>query len=388
MPLYVLRFRIGPLPTTLLEILILATVGVYAAAVVAGQARWPRWTGFEIPIALLLLAGIIGVFVASDHRSALGAYRAYLLEPVALFYVAAAVLDLERAMQALLIAGALGALLFATLEIVTLLRSLLAGTLDIAHAAAALDINPNSVAIYLEPLIALGAAFWLFARGRTRLLSASLLLVLIAAEVSTLSRGGLLTLGVLGLIVLVSVRSWTIRLAVAATAVGGSIAAWQVTSIRLRILYMFSEQDNGPLFNRPHIWAATLRMLEDHPVFGAGINGYQTVMGPYRGNDPYNVPEPYAHNIFLSTWSELGLLGLAAFTWILGALLLRPWRAIRRASGIQVPLLWGTGVAYAMITAHGIVDTPYWKNDLSLEFWLLAAIQLVALRAVAAAGRD
>ena len=31
---------------------------------------------------------------------------------------------------------------------------------------------------------------------------------------------------------------------------------------------------------------------------------------------------------------------------------------------------------------HGLVDSPYWKNDLSLEFWTLAAIEVVAIATI------
>jgi hypothetical protein len=33
-----------------------------------------------------------------------------------------------------------------------------------------------------------------------------------------------------------------------------------------------------------------------------------------------------------------------------------------------------------MWTVHGIVDSPYWKNDMSVEFWILAAIEVVVIR--------
>ena len=124
-------------------------------------------------------------------------------------------------------------------------------------------------------------------------------------------------------------------------------------------------------------------MLHNHPIFGAGINAYLTVMAPYRLVDSNLVPEPYPHNIFLTTWTETGLLGLAAFSWILGALILMPWRRLSNAQGIYLPVLWGVGAAFVMILVHGLVDSPYWKNDLSLEFWLLAALEMVALRALA-----
>jgi hypothetical protein len=36
-------------------------------------------------------------------------------------------------------------------------------------------------------------------------------------------------------------------------------------------------------------------------------------------------------------------------------------------------VLWGL---------HGIVDSPYWKNDMAVEFWLVAAIGFAAVQAI------
>jgi O-antigen ligase len=121
-------------------------------------------------------------------------------------------------------------------------------------------------------------------------------------------------------------------------------------------------------------------MLRDHPLFGAGISGYQTVMRHYR--TPNLHPEPYAHNIFLTTWSEVGLIGLAAFAVILLGLLWRAARTFGSAQDLYRPLLWGIFGAWVVFIVHGLVDSPYWKNDLSLEFWILAALEVVAIAAV------
>jgi O-antigen ligase len=121
-------------------------------------------------------------------------------------------------------------------------------------------------------------------------------------------------------------------------------------------------------------------MLRDHPIFGAGISGYQTVMVHYRTRNLH--PEPYAHNIFLTTWSEVGLIGLAAFTVILVGLLWRAWRNFGSAPDLYRPLLWGMFGAWVVFVVHGLVDSPYWKNDLSLEFWILAALEVMAIAGV------
>ena len=37
--------------------------------------------------------------------------------------------------------------------------------------------------------------------------------------------------------------------------------------------------------------------------------------------------------------------------------------------------------AFVAIAVHGFFDTPYYKNDLSVEFWMVAALEVAAIRA-------
>src|SRR5450759_3355425 len=74
LPLYVVRFRAGPVPTTLLEVMVLATVVMYVVARWREGMRRPIRTPLDIPILVLLLAGLIAVVIPSDHAGALGLY--------------------------------------------------------------------------------------------------------------------------------------------------------------------------------------------------------------------------------------------------------------------------------------------------------------------------
>lgn len=380
-PLYVVRWHYGPLPTTLLENLIGLTIVLYVLALLRNRGPLPRRTPYDIPIGLFLLAGLIGIFVAPDHRGALGIYRAYLLEPVAIYYVATAVLSAERHILGLLGAWCIGTLLFSIDEIAVVAKAELTHTLVPGHAAAAFDINPNSVALYLEPLLGLAAGFALFGRGRTRWIGVAGVTVFLLAELATLSRGGLLAIGIVAVIAIVTVPNAGLRLALAVAAAVGTLSLRFLPVIGPRIAHAL-DPGTGTAFVRVDIWTVTLRMLRDRPLAGAGLDSYETTVGPYRAVDPNLSPEPYPHNIVLTTWTELGLLGLASFLYVVVNLIVRPWRVFSRATGIYRPLIWGLGAAFAAVAVHGLVDSPYWKNDLSLEFWVLAALQVVAIRAI------
>lgn len=386
MPLYVVRWHYGPFPTTLLETLILLTVAFYAVALAVDHGPWPRPTPLDIPIALFLVAGVIGVVVAPDHRGALGIFRAYLVEPIAIFYIATALLAGAGDILPLLGVWAAGASLFAVIDLAYFGRAVLAHRLTPGHAAAAFNLDPNSVALFLEPLIALAIGFVLFDRWRRRGVAAAVLALLLAAEVATLSRGGLLAMAALGLICIVSARSWRVRLALIGVAAAAEVVVLNLPVLGSRIAQALNPA-HGTLSLRTEIWSVTLRMLRDHPFFGAGINAYQPAMKPYRAGNPYLVPEPYPHNIFLTSWTELGVLGVIAFGVILFILVVLPWRALQHATGVYRPLLWGAGAAFVVLLVHGMVDSPYWKNDLSVELWIVAAIEIVALRVVLSAGQ-
>lgn len=382
MPLYVVRWHAGPLPTTLLENLVVLTVLLYVVTLWRHREPLPTRTAYDIPIVVFLVAGLVGIFVAPDHRAALGIYRAFLLEPVAIFYVATAVLRSAADIKPVLVASAVSASLFSLAVIVTFAGVLISGHLNPNNSPGVFGINPNAVALYLEPIAAVAGGFVLFANTRkNRWLAAAVLATVLPALACTLSRGALLAGAVLALVAVLSVRDLRLRLGLLGAAIVSGLALSQIPFVAARLAHQL-DPHHSTLALREAIWSVTFRMLRDHPLFGAGISGYQTVMVHYRTRNLH--PEPYAHNIFLTTWSEIGLIGLAAFAVILFGLLWRAGRNFGPARELYRPLLWGIVGAWVVFIVHGLVDSPYWKNDLSLEFWILAAIEVVAIAAVRA----
>jgi putative inorganic carbon (hco3(-)) transporter len=139
---------------------------------------------------------------------------------------------------------------------------------------------------------------------------------------------------------------------------------------------------------RTSIYGQAFQMLSQRPILGAGISGFPVRVAPFR--PPTQVIELYPHDIWLTTWSELGLLGVLAFAVIFFGLLWRGVRSLERVTDIYRPLLWGAVGALILLLVHGLFDSPYWKNDLSVQFWLVAALLVVAVRTAgrAAAGAE
>lgn len=369
LPLYVVRWHYGPLPTTLLETLIIITVLLYVVARWRDGRRRPLATPYDIPIIALLVAGAIAVLVANDHRTALGLYRAFFVEAIAIFYVAIDLLGSPDHVRRLFLAFAVGSSLFALLNLAAFAQAFVNHQVQVGSAPNALYGDANYVAMYLEPPVALATALILFGGGRLRWIGIAWLTVTGLALLLTFSKAAYLALVVLGLIAVLNARRWRWPLLAALVVLGVLVSRIPLIAERIA-----TTRDS--LFGRFDIYVATVRMLREHPFFGLGLGGYNYV---YR----HFSPEPYPHDIWLTFWVELGLLGLVAFAVILFGLLWRGRRAWPRVEGFDRIALWGVLVAFLLWTVHGLVDSPYWKNDMSVEFWALAAVEVAVIARLA-----
>lgn len=113
----------------------------------------------------------------------------------------------------------------------------------------------------------------------------------------------------------------------------------------------------------------TWKLLRDHSIRGAGLAGYQQAIAPYH-EDAHVEIFLYPHNLLLAVWVELGLAGVLVFLAML-------YQFFRRAFTIhQSPI---TSAAMLVILVHGLVDVPYFKNDLAMVFWVIVGIGIACM---------
>lgn len=374
LPLYVVRWKYGLISTTLLEALVVATVALYLLGRrQEGTLRFNR-TPYDLPILLLLAAGASAVFVPPDRWHALGLYRAYFVEPIAMFYVAVDLLRRPRPIGMVLLGLGVGSSVFAALNVGAFFLSITQGAFVLGSPPTALYTSAPEVAMYLEPPLALAAGFVIFAdQRRDRMLALLWMAFLVPSLTLTLSRGAYVAIAVLGLVAIATHRA-RVQLAAGLAAVVTLVLLLPV--VRLRLAGQFNLDDpQTTIRGRLSIFTDTFAMLRDHPIFGSGLGGYHYL---FRGTQL----EIYPHDIWLTFWVEVGLLGMVAFAVIFIGLLYRGWRTFPQATGFYGPLLWGVLGAFGLWAVHGLVDSPYWKNDTSLEFWILAALEVAAIRAI------
>jgi O-antigen ligase len=268
LPLYVVRWRYGPLPTTLLETLIIITVVLYVIARWRGGVRRPVHSSYEIAILVLLAAGAVSVLVAKDHRGALGLYRAYFIEPVLLFYVAIDLLRDESHVKRLVLSFAAGSSAFGILNLAVFTQALMAHSVHVGSAPNALYGDANYVAMYLEPPVALAAGLLLLGPSRAWRISGGLWLLFAGgALIVMFSKGSYLALAVLAVVVLITVPRWRLPL-LGAVAVA-AVAASQIPLFMARLATIPSS-----LNGREELFGSAAGMIRDHPLFGLGLGGY------------------------------------------------------------------------------------------------------------------
>lgn len=372
-PAYVVRWKILSFPTTLLEIAILVTVAAFAIETFRYRTT-VAWRGpFTIPSLVFLAAGAISVVTASDHRAALGLYRAYLIEPIAFAVVVASIVKGNRRSLILLAGLGAGGLAAGMANSVVVLAALRAHAYEVVATPPVVIYNTaNAVALYLVPLVAVSASIALRATNlRVRVVSGLFTLFAVLAVIMSFSRGGYLALAAvaIGLALSHRLRWWLLAAGLIA-----SVVLLRVPQLATRVAVETDfSHPNNTLVSRFHIWQAALQMLREHPILGAGLSGFSAAVAPYW-NATHVDRYTYPHNILLNFWTETGLLGVAAFSWILITAFTVSWRGWRHTDIEWRPIQLGVCLALVAVVVHGLVDVPYFKNDLSLEFWTLVAI--------------
>ncbi len=370
-----MRWRYGFYPTTLLETAIILTVVVFALETWRGHLALQWRTPFTIPALLFILAGAISVLVAPSRTAGLGLYRAYIIEPIAFAFVLMHAVTTWRRALAVLSGFGIAGIVVGLANSILVIAALRAHTYDVTQTPpVVIYTTANALALFLGPLIAVAASLFLHGTSRElRICSGVFLLVAVPSMLLSFSRGGYLAMAAVAVGLALSHRRRWLLLAGLVIA-GGLVSA--IPPIFHRISIEFQNVGGTTFFGRAgrlELWSATLKMLSHYPIFGAGLSGFAERIGPYwNANHPERFIDP--HNIVLNFWVETGLLGVFAFAWLLVVVFRISWQGWKKSDSDWRPIFLGVLLAMVAIVVHGLVDVPYFKNDLSLLFWALAGI--------------
>jgi O-antigen ligase len=379
---YILRGELLGFPFTALELALLAVLAAYVAEKLYRKEKFPdpRQMPYFWPLALLLLAATISVLVAPDKRAAAGIWKAYFVEPalvsVVLWDILRSPPDVEKLIGAFFTGGII-------VSVFQLLAFVYAVGIHLPHLVenpvVVLYNTPNATGLFLGPLLAIAGALILFGTSEERFRGIFFSVFAFPAFILSFSRGAWLGLLAAALLLLWQHRQ---RLVLAGALVVAVIAAGLLPPIRQRIQHQLSPNDPAnSLVTRVHVWKATLQMQGSfrHVLFGTGLSGFKHDIQPYKNFAGYTENLIYPHNIVLNFWTETGLLGLGAFCWLAVLWVRNTWSRLR-PEGPQRVYFIGLAAASVTILVHGMLDVPFFKNDLAFLTLALVGIQAALIR--------
>ncbi|MBT4120537.1 MAG: O-antigen ligase family protein [Candidatus Magasanikbacteria bacterium] len=389
LPTYLIRFNIGPLPTTVLEMMFFVIFLIFIIkrrSLITGHlSKILKSNRFLfVGISLFLLATTISIFTSSNIKSALGEWKAFYIEPVLMFLI---IITTLKSSNAKLIKHIIFALILSGL-----LTSLLAIYQHFTGWMVPWDFwqnnetfrvtawygFPNGVGLFLAPIWPL--AFYGFKKiitdfsnkdWKKYLLLTPYSLFLIISPLAIFyakSTGALVGLiAGLGILLLFYKKTRWPTIIIAIICLSSLLSFSSLSGIKDEI---FFQDRSGQI--RLSMWSDTFEFLKDNPIRGAGLASYEEKIIPYHttvngeGIEIFHHP----HNIFLTMWTNLGILGLVSFILILISIIKNSLKI--QNSKFKIYIL----SSMVVILTMGLVDSPYIKNDLAIFFWLLPALLL------------
>ena len=429
LPAYQIRFSVAGIPFTILEVMILISFAVWLwkntvlKQVLGGRYSWKDYGenrnkrksypfGWEAVAWLIVSFAAAGV--AGWVSSSLGIWKAYFFEPILFFILVLNVFKPQKKGEfnfdkIVLPLAASAAVLSLAAVYQKITGQFIFNELWSAEAtrrATGLFGYPNALGLFLGPLALLFfgwiAANWQKKRDKSIFIAVVLALSLLAIYFAR-SEGAILAVlatFIIGFFANKRTRIITLVLMLSL----GSFVLIKTEFREYAVDKLLLKDLSGEI--RQQQWRETWQMLkEGKMITGSGLAGYKKKVEPYHQegiffnkdrdpdfdrkivifDDKYRTErwQPvevylYPHNIFLNFWTELGIIGLALFAWIIIKFYIWWWRIDRKLiKRKQYSIRYFTlGVvgAITVMLIHGLVDVPYFKNDLAVLFWLLIAM--------------
>lgn len=343
------------------------------------RARW-AWEPADRWMLIFFGAATLSTALAAFQRVAWREWRLVILEPLLFYFLARAMQPSRAEWEAVLNAFLLGGLGAAGVGLIQWIT----GVGLITGEAGARCIrgpygSPNNLALYLGRVFPFLLALTLSGSSRRgRLLAGLGLLIVGAALIGTCSEGAgflgipaaLMAMGGLWLWDRWGGLSRGIRWGLILMAVGGILLFAGALAPRIgEVLARRAATPGSTVFFRVRLWASTLDLIREHPLFGVGPDNFlYWYRSRYIRPDAWQEPNlSHPHNVFLDFWARTGLLG-----WIAGlAWQVLFWRRVVRPGISGDPWRWGAAGAMADLLGHGLIDQGFFLIDLALAFMII-----------------
>lgn len=396
LPTYVVRFQILSIPFTWLELMVLI---LFVAVLIRRKFKWQTIKSDPLfyPALAVLLAATLAVWVSPLPLKALGAWKAYFVEPIIFYFTLISLIEVRRQLEGLFWGLGVSVLY---MGVICYIQKITAWGVPQAFMLASGGVDrvvgtygyPNALGLYFGPIIVVFVGFLFYKNQDSLLLYLSnrqrewlkWLVILVGFSVILLAQSEGAILAVLVASCLLFLFNRRTRWYALIFLIFSAIVVLFNGGLRGFIWEKISFHDYSG-YIRLLIWGETWQMLKANWFFGGGLAGYPASILPYHTH--WFEVFPYPHNILFNFWSELGIPGLLAFAWLIGRFVYDNvknifsivWRYSKELPFDKIASVAFLAVGLEMLI-HGLVDVPYFKNDLSLLCWILLAASTINIK--------
>lgn len=409
LPLYIIRLSIFKLPTTFLELYLLGIFIGFAYKIIKERIDI-KFHGLLILLLLFLFTSVISVKVSNDSFAALGIFRAFILEPIIYFVIFINTFSNKKELETIIKTLGITCLYLSIYAIFQKITGIGIGTddptwTDVAtRRVTSIFPYPNALGLFITPIVTLflfrivnSLKTFNFKKIKKEILpflknnwfNLSVFILGFLAVLFTKSSGALISIiGSICIYIFV----------ISKNKLRTFLIGFTTFVLILTLPFTFSIIDEKVLFNnysgniRIQMWKETTNMLKKNFIFGGGLNNFKEAIQPYH-NETYFELYLFPHNIILNFWSELGLLGMVSFFAIVNNFykknyniynynLSNFWKdkttdKFERISKYKKDTALIISLVMASVLIYGLVDVPFFKNDLAILFWIIIGIGII-----------
>ncbi len=131
---------------------------------------------------------------------------------------------------------------------------------------------------------------------------------------------------------------------------------------------------------RTYMWQAGLAMFRDHPLTGVGLQDLKPVYDRYRSPAAHE-RAGHLHSVFFQILATMGLVGLAAFAWLVASLFRAACAglpAMLRRGGLAAGLRLGVAAGLAGFLVAGLFEWNFGDEELLYLLYTLVGLAWAA----------
>jgi len=373
LPLYLIKFKFGPIPTTLLELMLYTSVAVWLAQVFLRRVNinWPVVRYYAEPLLFVAVGLFLGVVVSTDKNLSLGIVKGWFVDPLLLFALMTSVLDRHLHIKKSIVALMLPAIIlsaFAVYQVVT------HNFITVDQRASSVFSSANYLSLFLVPVMILSLGLFSSVARKFRWWVVVSWLLMATALYFTFSYAGWLgALVGIGVFALLLTRWWW-------AAAGGVVALALAVASQLqhpKFQQMLDLAGRSSSHVRLQVWQTAWLMIRENYLSGIGLGLFEK---RYLGfaqrlfHPPLELKMLHSHNIILQFMVNTGIFGTVGFLWLLLNFLRRIWGEAVSGKNVLAAAIFAS---MAALLTHGMLDLAYWKNDLSALFWVILAFGII-----------